>query len=145
MQITMSAEYAIRAMIYLAENGRENIVHIPEISAYWNIPENYLRKIIPLLRTAGLIISQRGTGGGIALALAPDSITPLQIIEAVEGKIFLNKCLINGYNCMFNEQCSVHDLWQEAQQALRTILSKKSILDLARERAQKITELAEKE
>jgi len=64
----MSGEYAIRAILHLAgENSNKN-VQIQDISKKWKIPESFLRKIIPLLAKAGLIMSVRGSGGGIKLA-----------------------------------------------------------------------------
>ena len=67
MQLTLTGEYAIRAMIHLASGKDDSIFQIAEISNVNNIPEKFLRKIIPQLSFAGLIQSQRGIGGGIKL------------------------------------------------------------------------------
>ena len=60
-------------------------------------------------------------------------ITPLEIIEAVEGKMALNKCLIDKAFCSNERWCTVHTLWCEGQKKLREILSSKSIAELAQE------------
>ena len=133
MQLTLTGEYAIRAMIHLASGKDESIFRISEISDVNNIPEKFLRKIIPQLSSVGLIQSQRGNGGGIKLGKPALEITPLEIIEAVEGEMALNKCLIDKAFCSNDRWCAVHTLWCDAQKKLRIILSSKSIADLARE------------
>ncbi len=133
MQLTLTGEYAIRAMIHLASGKDDSIFRISEISDVNNIPEKFLRKIIPQLSNAGLIQSQRGIGGGIKLGKPALEITPLEIIEAVEGEMALNKCLIDKAFCSNDRWCTVHTLWCDAQKKLRIILSSKSIAELARE------------
>ncbi len=133
MQLTLTGEYAIRAMIHLATGIDDSIFQISEIARINNIPEKFLRKIISQLSYAGLIQSQRGIGGGIKLGKSAFSITPLEIIEVVEGKMALNKCLIDTAFCSNERWCTVHTLWCEAQKNLREILSSKSIAELARE------------
>jgi len=133
MQLTLTGEYAIRAMIHLASGKDDSIFRISEISYVNNIPEKFLRKIIPQLSNAGLIRSQRGIGGGIKLGKPALEITPLEIIEAVEGEMALNKCLIDKAFCSNDRWCTVHTLWCDAQKKLRIILSSKSIAELARE------------
>lgn len=66
MQLTLAGEYAIRTMIHLAENEDRDIITIKEIAEQQNIPEKFLRKIIPQLCAAGLIKSYKGNGGGIS-------------------------------------------------------------------------------
>jgi Rrf2 family protein len=133
MQLTLTGEYAIRAMIHLASGKDDSIFRISEISYVNSIPEKFLRKIIPQLSNAGLIRSQRGIGGGIKLGKPALEITPLEIIEAVEGEMALNKCLIDKAFCSNDRWCTVHTLWCDAQKKLRIILSSKSIAKLARE------------
>jgi Rrf2 family transcriptional regulator, iron-sulfur cluster assembly transcription factor len=133
MQLTLTGEYAIRAMIHLASGKDDSIFKISEISTANSIPEKFLRKIIPQLSFAGLVKSQKGIGGGIKLGKLASKITPLEIIEAVEGEMALNKCLIDKAFCSNERWCTVHTLWCDAQQKLRTILSSKSIAELALE------------
>ena len=133
MQLTMSGEYAVRTMIHLSLVPDGNVAQISDISKEWEIPEHFLRKISAQLVSAGLISSFRGLGGGIALARPAGEITPLQVIEAIEGKIALNKCLIHQGFCSRDRWCAVHRLWAEAQGKLEEVLSSKSIAQLAQE------------
>ena len=127
----MSGEYAIRAMLHLAGEDLNKNVQIQDISKKWDIPENFLRKIIPQLAKASLVMSIRGSGGGIKLAKSPEIITALDVIEAVEGKIFLNKCLFSDDICDRSDWCSMHEVWKEAQESLKKVLKNKSIAQLS--------------
>jgi len=131
MQLSMTGEYAVRTMIHLAAVPSGELVQICDISKEWSIPEGFLRKITAQLSKDGLIRSQRGAGGGIMLSRPADTLTLLDVIEAVEGKVFLNKCLIAPGTCHFDPTCAVHLVWCDAQQSLRTILKKKSLAELA--------------
>ncbi len=133
MQLTLTGEYAIRAMIYMASKPDGTAFTILEISSENNIPDQFLRKIIALLSSSGIINSQRGRGGGVKLNRPAKEITPLEIIETVEGEMALNKCLIDKEFCSNDRWCSVHTLWCDAQKNLKKILSSKTIYQLARE------------
>lgn len=133
MQLTLAGEYAIRTMIHLAENEDRDIITIKEIAEQQNIPEKFLRKIIPQLCAAGLIKSYKGNGGGISFQKKPEEITPFEIIQAVEGPLALNKCLIDREFCSNTRWCSVHTLWCELLAMMRQKLSSKSIKELAME------------
>jgi Rrf2 family protein len=137
VQLTLTGEYAIRAMIYIVSVEENANCKISEISSLNKIPEKFLRKIIPQLANAGLIKSQRGSGGGIKLGRSSDKITPLDIVLAVEGQLALNKCLIDKKFCSNERWCTVHTLWCDAQKSLKLILSSKSIAQLAKESKEK--------
>lgn len=131
MQLSMTGEYAVRTMIHLAAFPPGELVQICDISKEWGIPEGFLRKIVAQLSKDGLIRSQRGAGGGIQLSRPAETLTLLDVIEAVEGRVFLNKCLIAQGTCHLDLTCAVHTVWCDAQQALRTILTKKSLAELS--------------
>jgi Rrf2 family protein len=131
MQISMAGKYAIRAMMYLASLDPKTITQINDLSERWGIPEKYLRKIIPQLARAGLIYSRRGMGGGIVLARPSKDISFLEVIEAVEGKIFLNKCLMSPDMCERSPWCSANRVWHEAQESMKRVLASKNLEELA--------------
>lgn len=143
MQLTMSGEYAVRAMIHLSALPFGTVVQIADVSKEWNIPENFLRKISVQLARADLIVSQRGLNGGIRLGQPAERITVLDVIEAVEGNIFLNKCLVCDGVCPRDEWCQVHTLWAEAQIKLKEILTSKTLAQLAAESFNRKAELNE--
>lgn len=130
LQLTRAGEYAMRAMFHIASSDNVNAVNIPDISAEWDIPETFLRKLIPKLVKAGLILSQKGNGGGLRLAQQASEISALSVVEAIEGKIQINKCVINDSCCRYKPICAMSDLWTEAEYQLRDLLANKSLDDL---------------
>lgn len=130
MQLTMTGEYAVRAMMHIASLPKGTVAQIPSISQEWEIPEKFLRKIVAKLTRGGLLHSHRGAGGGISLGKAAKKITLLDVIELVEGPMALNKCLINPRFCRRTNTCSVHVVWCEAQTAMRCILNSRTLAEL---------------
>lgn len=143
MQLTMTGEYAVRTMIHLSAQPFGTVVQIAEVSKQWNIPENFLRKISAQLASAELIVSHRGVNGGIRLGRPPESLTILDVIEAVEGKVVLNKCLMCDGSCPRDEWCQVHSLWLEAQAKMKEILTSKSLAQLVVENLNRKAEVEE--
>lgn len=133
MQLTMAGEYAIRAMIHLASLPYGTTVRLSDISKQWGIPEPFLKKIATQLTTAGLVSTHRGMNGGIRLNRPGESLTVADVIEAVEGKIVLNKCLLHEGYCVRDSWCQVHCLWSEAQEKMLNVLRSQSLATLARE------------
>jgi Rrf2 family protein len=135
----MMGEYAIRAMLYLCSAPEGKVFQISEIAKENEIPDNFLRKIIPRLCRAGILKSQRGTTGGITLLKKAEDITPLHVIEATEGGLALNKCLISSDFCSNDKWCSMHVLWAETQKKIREILSERNFAQLADENSLRLS------
>jgi Rrf2 family protein len=133
----MTGEYTIRAMLHLAAKPQGTIAQIYDIAQQWDIPENFLRKIVQLLTKSNLVLSHRGVGGGIELAKPAEEITLLEVIEAAEGKLALNKCLIHAGFCPHDSWCAVHLVWGEVQEAMKEILRRHSLAELARQNLQR--------
>ncbi len=137
MEITRQADYAVRAMTYLAELPLEKRVATATISRVEGIPLPFLTKVISRLATAGLVVTSRGMGGGVSLARPPEEITLLQVIEAVDGPILLNHCLLRSDSCDREPYCAAHDVWAEIQGRLVQELDTVTMDDLARRQAEK--------
>lgn len=131
MQISSACEYAIRAMLYLASSKDNKIVQIKEVAEFAEIPKPFLHKIINKLTKSNLITTIRGINGGVKLAKSAKEISLLEIIEAIEGKIFFNKCFFEPDFCHRTKWCSVHSVWSEAQTYVRKLLKSKSLELLA--------------
>ena len=87
MRITRSTGYALLAAGYIARHQRQKTVLSQDISKQYDIPLEYLLKILQQLVRANILRSKRGPRGGFSLAKPPNKITMLQIIEAVEGPV----------------------------------------------------------
>lgn len=130
LQITRDGEYAVRAVLFLAAQPQGSLSLISEIAEAQEVPRSYLSKIMQHLVRTGMVKSRRGAKGGFYLARRPEEITLRQAIEAIEGPIFLNVCLIKKGECHRDEFCPVHQVWIEAQRSLFEVLDGKTMAQL---------------
>ncbi|MCK5635194.1 MAG: Rrf2 family transcriptional regulator [Anaerolineales bacterium] len=123
MQITRQADYAVRAVLYLA--GLDNGQRAPtsEIARNQHIPPSFLAKIVSQLSVAGVVQTSRGARGGVSLARTSDDISLLEVVEAIDGPIVLNECVFDANACVFGDDCPVQDVWCNAQKTLVKTLS----------------------
>ncbi len=142
MQITRRADYGIRTMLDVAslEAGAVGLTH--EVAARQGIPLPFLAKIVPALTRAGLLRSQRGAGGGIILARPAEKITLLEVVEAIDGPLALNMCVLWPDDCSRSGTCPVHEIWCDARSLLAGRLSRTTIADLAASATGKVGERA---
>ena len=122
MQITRQADYAVRAMIYLAQLGPQNRASTSQIAQEKQIPPSFLAKIVSQLSVAGLLQTSRGARGGVSLAKNPEQISLLDVVEAIDGPILLNECVGNEGACSFGSSCPMKPVWCDAQKELVTRL-----------------------
>lgn len=118
MQITRQADYALRAMLYLAQLEPSQRAATNQIAQEQHIPPSFLAKIISQLSIAGLIHTSRGARGGVSLARTPAEISILEVVEAIDGPIALNECTHSSGSCAFGETCPLRPLWCETQSEL---------------------------
>ena len=113
----------------------DEVVSKRDICKAQGVTPGFLIKIMQPLIAKGLVKSYRGMSGGFALGRPAGQISLWDIIEAVEGPILLNKCLIHPGYCERDENCPVHRIWITARDALRDILGGTTLAELA-QRAQ---------
>jgi len=128
IQISNASRYAIRAMVDAAV--ADGIVTTKEIAERQDIPQAFLTKIIQRLVRAELLRAYQGAAGGIALVQSAEQVNLRQIIEAVQGPIFLAQCLIQPGECSKLETCSVHEVLMEMQNSVLKILEGVSLASL---------------
>ena len=131
MQLTRAADYGVRVMIQLAALSGNGRVSLPELARATGAPESFLSKVLQSLARAGLISSRRGQLGGFHITPRGAAASMREVIEAIDGAICLNLCLIPGRSCSRKAHCPAHPVWIEAQQAMMEVLSGASIASLA--------------
>ena len=96
-----------------------------------DIPESFLAKIFQSLVHAGLAVSQRGAHGGFSLARPSSEITIREIVEAVDGPIALNGCVLWPEGCQRSGGCRMHEVWVLAQERMMEVLGQVTLAELA--------------
>jgi Rrf2 family protein len=131
MQLTRAADYAVRVMIHLAGPLAEERISLPALAEAADAPESFLSKVLQALSHAGLISSRRGQSGGFQISQRGREASMLEVIEAIDGPICLNVCLVSGRSCHRKGQCPAHPVWAEAQRAMFDVLSRATIANLS--------------
>ncbi|MFA5354936.1 MAG: Rrf2 family transcriptional regulator, partial [Thermodesulfovibrionales bacterium] len=104
MQITRETDYAVRCVTYLVLK-QDQVVMVDEIASENLIPKSFLSKILQKLVKAGIVKSYRGVKGGFQLAREPKKISLLDVVEATEGPLSLNQCVIDENRCCRSNSC----------------------------------------
>ena len=136
MRIPMKVDYAIRALLELADTYGGSTKQSADIADRWNIPAAYLDQLLTGLRKAGLVASVRGPQGGHSLARPPSTITVNEVFEALEGPLQPIDCLEDSARCSFSRACAIQDLWAQVQTTVAGLLSSVTIADLAEKQAE---------
>jgi len=107
-------------MMYLAIQDDYSVpVSSADLSKAMDIPYRFFRKIVLKLTNAKLVISRRGKGGGLSLALEPDKITLLQIMRSVDPNgVIMNLCIDDKSNCARSYFCGLHSALSDVQNIL---------------------------
>ena len=137
MEISRQADYAIRAVLDLAQAPPGELMQTRQIARRQEIPEKYLPTIVRTLARAGLLRTLRGSHGGISLSRDPSQITLRQVVEAIDGPVLLNRCLIRPGECTVELDgfCSLHSFWEKMVEEIQEKMDAINFGDLARGQA----------
>jgi Rrf2 family protein len=127
---SQTAEYALRAVVYLAAQGGEPRT-AQQIAEVTRVPAGYLSKVMQALSRAGLVHSQRGLGGGFTLAVAPAGLTVLDVVQAVDPIRRIKSCPL-GLKGHVN-LCPLHRRLDQAIALVEKALRESSIAELLAE------------
>ncbi|WP_457621191.1 RrF2 family transcriptional regulator [Persephonella sp.] len=112
--LSVACKDSIRAMIYIAKYGdRNSYLSIHKIAEDLDLSFYFLSKNLQKLVKVGLLESYRGPNGGVRLAKPPDQIKLLDIIDAIDGTEFFNKCILGFDTCSDENPCVIHHKWAE--------------------------------
>jgi Rrf2 family iron-sulfur cluster assembly transcriptional regulator len=130
MELTKAGDYGFLGIMYLARQPEKRVVRLSEISENEDIPEKFLAKIFQSYTRSGLVKSHRGARGGFSMAKPADKITAKDILESVQGPIYLTRCLNDSESCERKDTCNLRKIWIKSQDHLNNLLEKKTLADL---------------
>jgi Rrf2 family protein len=129
MRISRSTGYALLAAAYIAKHQDQKIILSQTISKEYEIPLEYLLKILQQLVRANVLHSKRGPRGGFSMAQSEKKITMLQIIEAVDGPL-------SGHTNLFDPPAKgkftnkVESIYNKAIGQAKAVFQKVTLADL---------------
>ncbi|MGE3960509.1 MAG: Rrf2 family transcriptional regulator [Dehalococcoidia bacterium] len=134
MEISLGrkGDYAVRAVLVLARAYGDGRRKSRQIAAVMDIPERYLPQIMAPLVRAGIARATAGPDGGYELTRSPREVTLLEVVEAAEGPITGDRCLLQGGPCDWEHICPVHHAWARAHDGLAKELRRTTFEQLAK-------------
>lgn len=126
--LTQTAEYALRAVHFLAKHPEESRT-IQQIAADTKVPADYLSKVMQGLARGGVVASQRGKRGGFRLAQPVESLSLLDITEAVAPAQVLSECP-RGLPEHKDRLCKLHQTCREAMLAFNEKMADTRLIDV---------------
>jgi Rrf2 family protein len=131
MHVTAKADYAIRAVVELADSAQDSPRKVDDVARAQGIPVSFLENILTQLRSSGIVRSQRGPEGGYWLAQPPDQVNLAQIIRAVEGPLVGIRGQRPEEIEYVGSSESLQQVWIALRANLRKVLEHVSIADVA--------------
>jgi Rrf2 family protein len=134
MKLSVRGEYALRALIVLGLNYEQPVVRIQTISKLQNIPQRFLEQILNDLKSAGILESKRGVGGGYRLRVPPERITLAQVIRHLEGPLAPVSCVSEKFyercSCPDEAKCGIRSVMKEVRDAIVKVLDEVTVAQL---------------
>jgi Rrf2 family transcriptional regulator, iron-sulfur cluster assembly transcription factor len=131
MILSRASEYAIRAMVYMAEKGGESPTQLKDIAESEGIPFHFLAKTMQVLTRIRLVKSFRGPRGGFTLMKRPDQIYLYEIVNAFDAISQWETTCILGINpCSDEVVCPIHEDWKPIKEEIFKMFQEKTLTDL---------------
>ena len=130
MVLSQTAEYALRAVLFLAGPASGRTASVEEIAGALDIPSSYLSKILQQLQRATIVAAWRGRSGGYRLAVAADRLRLARILNVFEGDGAQRHCLLGRGPCSDRTACPAHSAWKETAEQAEQFFGRTSIADI---------------
>lgn len=122
LKLTKKADYALMAMKHLAEHGNNGALSAKDVAEAYGIPQEALAKILQRLAKARLVVSQHGINGGYTLARDPKMISAFEVIQAIDGPLFITSCITVRGECDQSDRCTVREPLRKVNQSIEQVL-----------------------
>jgi Rrf2 family protein len=136
MQLLAQEEYGLRCLLQVAQHRGPDPLSIQAVAEREGLSPEYSAKLMRALRQAGLVQSTRGAAGGYRLSRPPEQITVWQVIQALGGSLYSDDFCGSHpgqlRDCVHTTSCSIRGLWSSVESAVRGVLDKVTLADLAR-------------
>jgi Rrf2 family protein len=147
LKLTKKADYALMAMKHLAERSSERSLSAKDVADAYGIPPEALAKILQKLAKAGLLHSQHGTNGGYTLARPAHTISAFEVIQAIDGPLFITSCITVRGECDQSDRCNIREPLRKVNESIEAVLKRIKVSHMREEpeqvevKAQKPAEL----
>ena len=130
MKISTKGRYGLRILMDLALHQTEKPRLIRDIAKSQQISEKYISRLVIALRKAGMIRSVRGVNGGFHIAMKPEDITLLDVIEVMEGPLSIVDCVSAPKKCALSANCAPREIWSKLNEDIRDLMRQTTLADI---------------
>ncbi|MHC4574564.1 MAG: RrF2 family transcriptional regulator [Planctomycetota bacterium] len=120
--LRQNTDYALRVMVNLARNYNNAAVSARQLAEQEDISYQFACKILQQLHKGKLVDSRMGPKGGFSLSRPPGKIELLKVVEAIQGPVKINKCLLGTNSCPRRPKCAVSGKLAELQEYIDSYL-----------------------
>lgn len=128
--LSHSADYALRAVLYLAERDGAGLIPANEIAEALGVPQRYLGKVLNTLAHAGTLASTRGPRGGFRLTRPASELTLADVIAPFDAIGKPLQCLLDHRECSQTSPCAAHHDWQRIGTEMRDFFERMTVSQL---------------
>jgi Rrf2 family protein len=133
LKLTKKADYALMAMKHLAEHPGQNSRSAKDVADAFGIPPEALAKILQRLTKAGLLHSQYGINGGYTLARPANTISAFEVIQAIDGPLFITSCVTVRGECGQSDRCNIREPLRKVNESIEAVLKRIKISHMREE------------
>jgi len=135
--LSKKAKYAINALVYLAQQPKDEAIHISTIATNENISRKFLESILLVLRNSGIVNSKKGKDGGYCLSLPPEEINMADVMRIFDGPIALLPCVAHKYyqkcnECKDEAHCGIRDVFSDIRRETVRMLKDASLAEIVK-------------
>jgi Rrf2 family iron-sulfur cluster assembly transcriptional regulator len=128
--LSKTAQYALRALVYLAGQDPQRSVLAREIASKTGVPLHYLSRILRDAVREGLLESARGVGGGFRLARPANRIKLFDALLPFDDILNRSRCPFGQPRCHDDHPCGFHEYWKPIAQSYRRMLDQTTLGDV---------------
>jgi len=131
LKLSKKSDYGLIALKHLATHNHGNACSAADIAAEYGISATLLAKVLQKLARKGLVTAKHGSAGGYTLAKDPSEISALEVINAIDGPLFITSCITTHGECFQTTTCTVREPLRRVNESICQVLSTVTISQMA--------------
>ncbi len=137
-KLSKKADYGLIAVKHLAMHREQHACSANEIAEEYGISSTLMAKVLQKLARQNLVAAKHGSSGGYQLSKAPDQISALEVITAIDGPVLITSCVTSHGNCDATSKCSVREPLRRVNDSILNVLGTVTIAHMSEEPQERV-------
>ena len=130
--LSKTSKQVVNALVEMARLSEGEYIGVGIISQKIAAPQNYLGKVLQMLSSTGIVVSQKGMGGGFRLGKPSKEISLFDVVEPLENVTAWSVCALGNDKCSDKSPCPIHFQWKSIKEQYLSFLKKTTVADLVK-------------